>query len=126
MTSAGTMTTLVEFTGNGATNKGESPNTLVRGGGGDFYGTTSQGGVTGDGTVFKMTPAGVLTTLVEFEEKESRQKGYYPHGALVDNGHGAFLGVTFQGGKRNAGTIFKVDVKTGVLTTLVEFGKVGP
>jgi len=45
---------------------------------------------------------------------------------LVSDGHGAFLGATSQGGKKDAGTIFKIDIATGALTTLVEFGKVGP
>src|SRR5215471_2827485 len=37
---------------------------LVQGPDGNFYGTTSQGGPRASGTVFRVTPAGVLTTLV--------------------------------------------------------------
>ena len=37
---------------------------LVQGPDGNFYGTTAQGGPRGSGTVFRVTPAGVLTTLV--------------------------------------------------------------
>src|SRR5689334_7285231 len=37
---------------------------LVQGPDGNFYGTTSQGGPLGNGTVFRVTPAGTLTTLV--------------------------------------------------------------
>ena len=70
--------------------------------------------------------SGVLTTLVEFEEKQSHHKGYEPAAPLVSDGHGAFLGTTSQGGKKDAGTIFKIDIATGELTTLVELGKVGP
>ena len=50
----------------------ESPNGsyasagLVQGSDGNLYGTTDGGGAGGYGTVFKMTPAGVLTTLVSF------------------------------------------------------------
>lgn len=38
---------------------------LVQGADGNFYGTTSQGAA-GDGTVFKISPSGVLTTLHSF------------------------------------------------------------
>src|SRR5262249_18278579 len=37
---------------------------LVEGPDGNFYGTTAQGGPLGSGTVFRVTPAGALTTLV--------------------------------------------------------------
>jgi uncharacterized repeat protein (TIGR03803 family) len=37
---------------------------LVEGPDGNFYGTTAQGGPRGSGTVFRVTPAGALTTLV--------------------------------------------------------------
>jgi uncharacterized repeat protein (TIGR03803 family) len=39
---------------------------LVQGSDGNFYGTTTYGGAKGRGTVFQVTPAGVLTTLVSF------------------------------------------------------------
>jgi uncharacterized repeat protein (TIGR03803 family) len=64
MTPAGSLTTLVEFTGLNGSNPEAG---LVQGIDGDFYGTTSYGGSTEDGTVFKMTNAGTLTTLVNFD-----------------------------------------------------------
>ena len=48
-----------------------------------------------------------------------------PQGALVAGTDGAMHGTTNSGGLNNAGTIFKV-TPAGVLTTLVELGKVGP
>ena len=39
---------------------------LVQGTDGNFYGTTTQGGSDGDGTVFRITPSGTLTTLYSF------------------------------------------------------------
>ncbi len=63
MTPTGVLTTVVSF--NGANGSGpQAP--LVQGSDGNFYGTTTYGGPNGGGTVFKMTPAGVLTTLVAF------------------------------------------------------------
>lgn len=67
MTPDGQLTTLVEFSGNGTSNKGARPKAdLALGSDGNFYGTASEGGAFGYGTVFKLTPAGVLTTLAEF------------------------------------------------------------
>ncbi len=63
MTPAGRLTTLVSF--NGA--NGNSPQApLIQASDGNFYGTTTYGGPDGGGTVFRVTPDGVLTTLVAF------------------------------------------------------------
>jgi uncharacterized repeat protein (TIGR03803 family) len=69
MTPAGALTTLVSFNG---TNGSCPVAGLVQGSNGNFYGTTLSGGYlslnngAGLGTVFEMTPAGALTTLVSF------------------------------------------------------------
>jgi uncharacterized repeat protein (TIGR03803 family) len=39
---------------------------LIQGGDGNFYGTTLGGGRGNAGTVYKLTPSGVLTTLHQF------------------------------------------------------------
>ncbi len=124
----GALTTVVEFTGEKGSNLGRIPKTaLVSDGHGFLWGSTAQGGSGNAGTLFKVDIAsGALTTLVEFERNQSHHKGYVPGAPLVSDGHGAFLGTTQYGGKKNAGTIFKIDIATGVLTTLVELGKVGP
>ena len=121
MTPAGTLTTLVEFTGNGASNKGYYPQAgLVQGSDGNFYGTTYYGGAIDRGTLFKMTPAGVLTTLVEFTVNGASNKGSYPYATLTQGSDGNFYGSTIAGGAFGYGTEFKV-TPSGGLTTLVEF-----
>lgn len=84
MTPAGALTTLVSFNGL----NGSSPfAALVQGTNGNFYGTTAGGNgywVSGSasynyGTVFEMTPVGVLTTLHVF----SGANGYNPSAGLV-------------------------------------------
>jgi uncharacterized repeat protein (TIGR03803 family) len=121
MTPTGTLTTLVEFTGNGASNKGSFPFAgLVQGSDGNFYGTTVYGGASGNGTVFKVTAGGALTTLVEFTGNGAANKGSNPYGGLVQGVDGNFYGTTSGGGSSFAGTVFKV-TPAGVLTTLVEF-----
>jgi len=66
-----TLTTLHSFgalNNNNANADGGNPiATLVLGNDGSFYGTTNNGGASGSGTVFKITPSGALTTLYSFK-----------------------------------------------------------
>jgi uncharacterized repeat protein (TIGR03803 family) len=119
MTPAGVLTRLVSFTGA----NGSYPSAgLVQGTNGSFYGTAEYGGNLslnagyGFGTVFKMTPAGALTTLVSF----NLANGYNPSAGLVQGSDGNFYGTTDGGGAGGAGTVFKM-TPAGVLTTLVAF-----
>ncbi|MES2923614.1 MAG: choice-of-anchor tandem repeat GloVer-containing protein [Verrucomicrobiota bacterium] len=123
----GALTTLVDFTGNGASNKGSGPRAgLSNDGAGFFWGTTNQGGANGLGTVFKVNLAtGVLTTLVEFTGNGASNKGSFPAAGLARDGAGFFWGTTSLGGANDFGTVFKINQSTGVLTTLVEFTGTG-
>ena len=84
---------------------------------GSFYGTTSAGGVHGYGTVFKITPAGRLTSLHSFE---SATNGANPNAGLVQATDGNFYGTTSGGGVNGHGTVFKITT-SGRLTTLHSF-----
>jgi uncharacterized repeat protein (TIGR03803 family) len=121
--SSGVLTTVVDFTGNGASNKGSLPyGGLVSGGAGVLWGTTAAGGANDKGTVFKVNASSeVLTTLVDFTGNGISNKGSGPAAALVSDGAGFFWGTTGYGGANNLGTVFKVNASTGELTTLVEF-----
>src|SRR5271165_368285 len=68
ITPSGTLTTLYNFCAQSGCADGGNPYAgLVQGRDGNFYGTTSEaGGPHQAGTVFKITPAGVLTTLYSF------------------------------------------------------------
>ena len=48
----------------------------------------------GLGTVFKLTPGGVLTTLVEFTGTAGSNLGEYPSAGLVQGRDGNFYGTT--------------------------------
>ena len=85
---------------------------------GYFYGTTSQGGPGGGGTVFKMTPNGAITTLQAFGCTSS--DGCFPRGALTQAKDGTFYGTTSEGGRFRGGTVFRL-TPGGVLTTLHSF-----
>jgi uncharacterized repeat protein (TIGR03803 family) len=90
---------------------------------GNFYGVTQLGGTSGKGTLFKMTPTGVLTTLVHFTG--SGGMGAFPKGGLIQRADGSFYGTTHSGGGTDNGTIYKIttDGTPGgtVFTTLVQF-----
>ncbi|HTB79617.1 MAG TPA: choice-of-anchor tandem repeat GloVer-containing protein, partial [Opitutaceae bacterium] len=86
---------------------------LVQGSDGNFYGTTQGGGSSSDGTIFMMTPAGVLTTLVSF----NGTNGSLPAAALLQGSDGNFYGTTSRGGSSGNGTVFMI-TPAGVLTTL--------
>src|ERR1700675_2560578 len=67
ITPTGSLATLYSFCSQASCADGELPYAgLVQGSDGNFYGTTLEGGANGGGTVFKITPAGSLTTLYSF------------------------------------------------------------
>src|SRR5215471_17830347 len=94
---------------------GTPSGTLIQGVDGNFYGTTLLGGEDGEGSVFRMTPIGTITTLVSFTETNS-----FPASRLVWGSDGNMYGVTSDGGSSGWGTIFRVGTN-GALTTLQEF-----
>ncbi|MGA3008599.1 MAG: chitobiase/beta-hexosaminidase C-terminal domain-containing protein, partial [Opitutaceae bacterium] len=94
----------------------KSYSALVQGSDGNFYGTTVGLGTANAGSVYKITSAGVLTTLVSF----TGANGANPDGALVLGTDGNFYGTTEVGGTNSDGTVFKIS-PAGTLTTLASF-----
>ena len=93
ITPTGTLTTLYNFSSFSAPD-GASPGCpLIQSSDGNFYGTTLYGGTHGVGTVFKMNPAGTLTTLYSFGSSTS-DDGYSPQAALTLGTDGNFYGTT--------------------------------
>jgi uncharacterized repeat protein (TIGR03803 family) len=90
---------------------------LIKATDGNLYGTTETGGTVGFGTIYKITPNGVLTTLHSFAITD----GSDPNSALVQANDGNFYGTTYAGGNINVGTAFKI-TREGTLTTLLNFG----
>lgn len=81
---------------------------LFKAGDGAMYGTTTQGGSFGNGTVFKITTAGALTILHHFR---GNLEGSVPYQKLVQ-GAGtdkALYGCLYQGGPSGFGSVFKID-----------------
>jgi uncharacterized repeat protein (TIGR03803 family) len=94
---------------------------LVQGTDGNFYGTTEYGGDGdgSDGTVLKITPTGVLTSLYSFCSLPHCPDGIGPLGGLVQDTDGSLYGTTEYGGTGNdnwpvgCGTIFRLSVGLG-------------
>jgi uncharacterized repeat protein (TIGR03803 family) len=75
---------------------------------GNLYGTTSAGGATGNGIVFKMTPAsgGTWNETVLFDFNGT--DGNVPQGGVIFDATGNLYGVTQYGGSNFGGTAFKI------------------
>jgi uncharacterized repeat protein (TIGR03803 family) len=86
---------------------------------GDLYGTTSGGGSSGNGTVFKLTPSnGVWTETLLHTFTGS--DGSFPSAGLIFDNAGNLYGTTQQGGSTlNTGTVFKLTPSNGVWTETV-------
>jgi len=82
---------------------------------GNFYGITTFGGSANFGTIFKLTPTGTITTLVNF----TGPNGAVPRGGLIQASDGNLYGTT-SGGGTTYGTVFKVTLD-GTLTTIFTF-----
>ncbi len=115
----GQFTSLVNFTGTAGAAKGSIPAGLVQHSDGNFYGLTQAGGTGGFGTVFKLTSAGLFSTLLEFTGTTGVAKGAEPVGALTFNGS-TLYGVTKAGGANGLGVIYKLTT-AGAYTLMTEF-----
>ena len=108
----GALTTLYTFCSAPDCTDGSYPAAgLVQGTDGNFYGTASGGGIHGQGRVFKITAAGTLTTIHDFNGAD----GAAPYAGLVEAANGSFYGTTYLGG-----TVFRV-TSSGLFTNLHYF-----
>ncbi len=85
--------------------EGREPGSIIQGTDGNFYGTTAAGVNTAIlGTVYKMTPAGVVTTLHSFAG--GMTDGYGPNG-IIQATDGFLYGTTLFGAG-GGGVIFRI------------------
>ena len=116
-----TITTLADFTGTGI---GAGPYAaLVEDANGNLFGTTYNGGTSGEGTAFELVHgSNTITTLVTF----NGTNGSHPYDALIENANGDFFGTTSAGGN-GYGTVFELTPQSGgyTITTLATFNGSG-
>ena len=134
MTAKGDLTTIYSFCSQANCTDGAVPTAgLIQAANGRLYGTTFNGGINCwnlcAGTVFEITPAGVLSTLYDFCSQTDCPDGHGPEAPLVQGTDGNFYGTTFGGGTittcstylgPGCGTIFRI-TPTGALTTQHSF-----
>jgi uncharacterized repeat protein (TIGR03803 family) len=82
---------------------------------GNFYGTIAWGGK--GGSVFKMTPKGILTTVYNFDAKH----GSDSEAPVIQASDGNLYGTTRSGGSNGGGVAFKLTLR-GAITVLHNFG----
>jgi uncharacterized repeat protein (TIGR03803 family) len=112
---SGTLTTLASFnSANGANPQAG----LVMDASGNLFGTTSQGGAVGSGSIFEIQAgSSTITTLASF----NGSIGANPRGGLVEDASGDLFGTTSTGGLFGYGTVFELPHGTSTITVLVTF-----
>ncbi|HXM42776.1 MAG TPA: choice-of-anchor tandem repeat GloVer-containing protein [Bryobacteraceae bacterium] len=110
----GHLTVLYSFTGG---DDGAAPSGGVVGdSAGNLYGTTTYGGSSNSGVVYRLDTTGHESVLHTFTAAD----GLLPYAGLIRDGAGNLYGTTPYGGTAGAGIIFKVD-PTGQFTVLYNF-----
>jgi uncharacterized repeat protein (TIGR03803 family) len=130
ITPSGALTTVYPFCSLPNCADGVNPNaTMVQASNGDLYGTTQGDGAYGQGTIFKLTLAGELTTLHSFCATQNTDgeclDGVGPYTTLVQGTNGDLYGATQTNGAYGYGTIFRITM-AGEFATLHAFCKVTP
>ncbi len=117
ITPSGTFSIVYSLCSQSGCTDGYSPRAgLVQASDGNFYGTTSGGGAKGQGTVFAVTPGGLLTTLYSFCAQSGCADGTTPLAGVIQASDGNFYGTTYNGGNNNSGTVFRLQLTLDTLT----------
>src|ERR1035437_67434 len=106
---AQTLTYLAAFNGT----NGDYPSNVIQATDGNFYGTTTYGGVAQQGNVVRITPTGELSTLYDFCSRPHCLDGANPYTPPILGSDGNLYGVTAMGGSTanggaGWGTVYKL------------------
>lgn len=106
----------------GANAGGLNPeSTLVADSNGNFYGTTSNGGAYGGGSVFEVVRgSSAITALASFNGTD----GQSPYAGVSVDASGNLFGTTTAGGASGLGTVFEIARGSNAITVLASFDQV--
>jgi uncharacterized repeat protein (TIGR03803 family) len=97
------------FRYNGHGSDGANPNaSLILDGNGNLYGTTTNGGSSGIGTVFEMSPDGSGGWTERVLHNFALGDGWSPYAGVTFDGLGNLYGTTAGGGRNQEGTVFEL------------------
>ena len=99
------------------TNGGFPHAELTLGSDGFFYGTTEYGGTSGNGTIFKTTTDGIITTMYQFDGVV----GSHPEARLILGNDGNFYGTTYADSSDIFNSIIFRISPSGNFSTVVHF-----
>jgi len=124
----GAETVLHNFAG-GSSDGGNPYGGLIQDSAGNLYGTTSNGGSTGNGVVFEVAADGTETVLYSFlgpandggPSSGPPNDGAHPQSGLIQDSAGNLYGTTLNGGAYSDGTVFKLSPASSE-TLLHSFG----
>jgi uncharacterized repeat protein (TIGR03803 family) len=102
VTPQGVFTVLYSFAGD-PDGSGPGANVIIDAEG-NIYGDTTQGGISNDGTVFKLDHRGTETILHSFNGSD----GSTPWGGPIRDASGTLFGTTQGGGTEGNGTVWKI------------------
>jgi uncharacterized repeat protein (TIGR03803 family) len=104
-----TVSTIYSFCSRSGCLDGTYPQaSLLLGADGTLYGTTSKGGGTNSGVVFRLKLGEPFSVIYDFCNLDACADGWYPVAELIADKQGALYGTTLYGGAHNSGTAFKL------------------
>jgi uncharacterized repeat protein (TIGR03803 family) len=118
MTLGGKLTTLYSFCPARGCTDGQYPVGLMQASNGNFYGTTSNAGANGGGTIFEISSAGKFKLVYSF--CSNCTDGYAPRSGPMQASNGKLYGTTYLGGFQNGGVVYEITT-AGVFKVLYNF-----
>ena len=94
---------------------------LLQGSDGMLYGTASEGGSSGGGTLFKLNPDGTGFSVIQ--QLLESTTGSRPFGRLIQGADGMLYGTASKGGHGGYGTVFSLSPNGGGFTVIHHFAQ---
>jgi uncharacterized repeat protein (TIGR03803 family) len=104
---SGEWTEQVLYSFRGVLDGNSSISNLVFDTAGNLYGTTSEGGLGGSGTIFQLSHRSVSWTETVVHSFAGPPDGAFPYSGMVNGLAGEFYGATVHGGANDDGSIYK-------------------